>query len=184
MGLGSLKGGDEGDAVAVRFAAPANVGGAGGDVGVPGGLAVVYVDDDVGDILEGYASTAGDVDVDAAAVDGLEAVDNELVFELNGHVDREDDPEGFVLDDGVAERARSWVRWVGIGGVGDYVDQAPFAPQGVHAEPNAAIGEPLAVVAPVLAAPAVVNWVTAEALASCGVRIGEGFLGGPRRPLL
>ncbi|KAM1169762.1 hypothetical protein ACFX19_032035 [Malus domestica] len=73
---------------------------------VAGGLAVVHVD------------------VDAVTVDGLEAVDNELVFELNGHVGREDDPEGFVLDDGVAERARSWVRWVGIGGVGDYVDQA------------------------------------------------------------
>ncbi|KAM1230816.1 hypothetical protein ACFX2J_040774 [Malus domestica] len=172
MGLGSLEGGDEGDSVAVRFAAPTNMGRARYDVGVPGGFAVVHVDvvdDDVGDILEGYASTAGDVDVDAAAVDGLEAVDNELVFELNGHVGREDDPEGFVLDDSVVERARSWVRWVGIGGVGDYVDQAPFAPQGVHAEPNAAIGEPLVVVAPVLAAPAVVNWVTAKALASCGV---------------
>ncbi|KAM1079897.1 hypothetical protein ACFX2B_014410 [Malus domestica] len=31
---------EEGDAVAVRFATPANVGGAGGDVGVVGGLAV------------------------------------------------------------------------------------------------------------------------------------------------
>ncbi|KAM1255843.1 hypothetical protein ACFX2J_029788 [Malus domestica] len=110
MGLGSLEGGDEGDDVAVRFATPANVGGAGGDVGVPSWLAVVHVDvvdDDVGDILEGYASTASDVNVDAAAVDGLEAVDNELVFELNGHVGREGDPEGFVLDDGVAEHARS-----------------------------------------------------------------------------
>ncbi|KAM1201148.1 hypothetical protein FF1_017452 [Malus domestica] len=43
MGLGSLEGCDEGDAVAVRFVAPANVGGAGGDVGVPGRLAVVHV---------------------------------------------------------------------------------------------------------------------------------------------
>ncbi|KAB2599782.1 pectate lyase 13 [Pyrus ussuriensis x Pyrus communis] len=37
--------------------------------------------------------------------------------------------------------------------VSDYIDQALFTSHGVHAEPNATIGELLAVVAPVLVEP-------------------------------
>lgn len=153
----------EGDAVAVRFSAPPNVGGAGGDVSVTRGFAVVDVDvvyDDVGDVLERYAAAAGDVDVEAPTVNGLEAVDDELAFELDGHVGGEDDPEGLCLDHGVAERARDWVGWVPIGRVGDDVDLASFASHGVLAEPYAAIGELLPVSGPVrVAAPAIVDWV-------------------------
>lgn len=85
----------DGDPVAVGSPAPADVGGAGGNVGVAGGLAVVdvdVVDDDVGDVLEGDAAVADDVDVGAAAVDGLEAVHDKLVLELDGRVGGEDDP--------------------------------------------------------------------------------------------
>ena len=141
----------------------------GGDVGVAGGLAVVdvdVVDDDVGDVLEGDAASAGDVDGVAAAVDGLEGVDDELGFEFDCHVGGEGDPEGFGLDDGVAESAGCWVGGVAVGGVGDDVDLAAFAAHCVCAEADAAVGELLAVVGPVGggAAPAVVDGVARGAL--------------------
>lgn len=107
----------DGDPVAVGYPSPPDVGGAGGNVGVPRGLAVVHVDvvdDDVGDVLEGHAAIADNVDIGAAAVDGLEAVDYELVLELDGHVGREDDPERLRLDDGVAERAGHWSSRVAV----------------------------------------------------------------------
>ncbi|KAF7820188.1 hypothetical protein G2W53_025643 [Senna tora] len=138
---------EDGDPVAVRLAPPPHVRGAGADVGVPGGLAVVdvdVVDDDVGDVLEREAAVAGDVDVGAAAVDGFEAVEDELVLEGDGHVAGEDDPEGGVLDHGVAEGSWGGVGGVGVGGVGDDVDLAAFPAAGVAAEANAAVGELLA----------------------------------------
>lgn len=172
-----LAGPVDGDPVAVGSPPPPDVGGAGGDVGVAGGLAVVdvdVVDDDVGDVLEGYAAVADDVDVGAAAVDGLEAVHDELVLELDGHVGGEDDPEGLGLDDGVAESAWDGAGWVTVGGVGDDVDLAAFAAEGVAAKTDAAVGEALAVSGPVgVAAPAVVNGVAGQALLLVGLVDGE-----------
>lgn len=121
------------------------------------------VDDDVGDVLEGYAAVSGDVDVGAAAVDGFEAVEDELVFEFDQHVGGEDDPEGFVLDDGVPESAGFRVSCVVVGGVDDDVDLTAFAADGVAAEANAAVGESLAVCLPVwVAPPAIVDGVAGE----------------------
>ena len=85
----------DGDPITVGFPSPADVGWARGNVGVPRGLAMVdmdVVDDDIGDVLKGYAAITNYVDIGAAAIDGLEAVDYELVLELDGHVSREDDP--------------------------------------------------------------------------------------------
>ena len=122
------------------------------------------VDDDVADVLEGDAAAAGDVDVGAAAVDGLEAVDDELVLEFDHHVAGEGDPEGVGLDHSVPEGARSWVDGVPVGGVGDDVEPAALAAHGVPTEPNAAVGEALPVVCPVgVAPPAVVDGVAREA---------------------
>lgn len=75
---------------------------------------VDVVDDDVGDVLEGDAAVARDVDVGAAAVHGFEAVEDELVLQVNGHVRGKHDPERFVLDDGVAERAGDGVGRVAV----------------------------------------------------------------------
>ena len=86
---------EQGDAVAVRYAPPPCVGRGGPYDGVARGLAVVHVDvvdDNVGHVLECDAAVAGDVDVRASAVDGLEVVEDELVFELYGHVRREYNP--------------------------------------------------------------------------------------------
>lgn len=101
---------------------------------------VDVVNDDVGHVLEREATVAGDFDVDAAAVDGFVAVDDELVFELDEHVGGEGDPDGFRLDDGVAKGAWRWVRWVVVGGVGDDVDLSTFAAECALGEADAAVG--------------------------------------------
>lgn len=158
----------ERDAVAVGFTTPPDVGRAGGDVSVTRGFAVVdvnVVDDNVGDVLERYASTAGDVDVEPTTVDCLEAVDDELDFQLDGHVGGEDDPERLRLNHGVAERPRNRVSRVAVRGVCDDVDLTAFASHGVLAEPDSAIGELLAIICPVRAtAPAIVDRISDGAL--------------------
>lgn len=172
-----LPGVEYGDPVAVRPAPPAHVGRARGNVGVAAGLAVVdvdVVDDDVGHELERHAPVAHDVDVGAAAVDGLEAVHDELVLQLDGHVGGEHDPERLLLDHGVPERARDGFRGVAVGGVGDHVDLTPFASHGVTAEPNAAVGELLPVILPVgVATPAVVDGVAGEAIVLQGQHLSS-----------
>lgn len=50
------------------------------------------MDDDVGDVLEGDTTAAGDCDVDATAVDGFVAVEDEFVFEFDEHAGCKDDP--------------------------------------------------------------------------------------------
>ena len=71
-------------------------------------------------------------------------------------------PEGFVLDNGVAESARDGVGGLMIGGVGDNVDPAAFDAECGAAE--GAVCESLAVVLPVwVAAPVVVDGVSGEA---------------------
>ena len=73
-------------------------------------------------------------------------------------------PEGFVLDNGVAESARDGVGGITIGGVGDNVDPATFAAECGAAEADGAVRESLAVVLPVwVAAPAIVDGVAGEA---------------------
>lgn len=133
-----------------------------------GGDAVVdvdVVDDDVGDVLESYASAAGDVDVGAAAVDGFEAVDEEFFGEADGHVGGEGDPERDVLDDAVPESARWGVDRVGVGGVSDDIELAGFATESGAPKADATVGKALPFGAPVRAraAPAIVDGVAGEA---------------------
>lgn len=131
-----------GDSIAVRSSSPAYVGWARCNVGVAAGLAMVdmdVVDDDVGDVLEGYAPVSDYVNVRSSAIDGLEAVDYELVFELDGHVRREDDPERLGLYNGMPESSRDRVSRVSIGGVGYHVDLTSFASHGVVAEPDSTV---------------------------------------------
>lgn len=158
-----VAGAEDGDGVAVGHGAPPVVAGRAAHHGVAGGAAVVdveAVDDDVGDVLDGDAGPVGDVHVGAPAVDGLEAVHDELLGEGDDHVALEDDPQRLVLDDGVPEGALLGVHGVVVASVGDHVDLAVAAADGVAAEADAAVGEALAVVVPVrVAAPAVVDGV-------------------------
>nr|GMD33628.1 hypothetical protein Pyn_29454 [Ipomoea batatas] len=124
-----VSGPEYGNGVAVGLASVPDVGRAGAYVRVAGGDTVVnvhVVDDDVADVLERNAAAAGDVDVGAAPVHGLVAVEDELVLQLDGHVGGEDDPQRLRLDHGVPERPRLRLHRVRVGGVGDDVDLAAF----------------------------------------------------------
>jgi len=124
---------------------------------------VDVVDDDVGDVLERDAAVARDVDVGAPSVDGFEAVEDELVFKVYGHVRGEHDPERLVLDDGVPERAGNGVGRVAVRRVRHHVDLPALPAHGVFAEPDAALRQLLPVCAPVgVAPPAVVDGVSGE----------------------
>lgn len=129
-----------------------------------GGLAVVdadVVDYDVGDGPEGEAGAVGDVDVGSATVDGFEGADEELGGECDFHGGGEGDPQRGGLDGGVAEGSGFGIGRVGVGGVGDDVGLAVSAAEGGLAKADGAVGEVLAVGAPVGsgAAPAVVDGV-------------------------
>ena len=158
-----VTGAKDGNAIAISQRPPPIVGGGAAHHGVPCLDAVMdmdAVDDDVGDVLEGDAGAVGDVDVGAAAVDGLEAVHDELLLEGDDHVTLEHDPQGPVLDDGVTEGARFWIDCVVVGGVGDNVVTAVAPADGVAAEADGAVGKALAAEVPApVAAPAVVDWV-------------------------
>lgn len=158
-----VAGAKNGDAIPISHRPPAIVGRRATDHGVPGWLAIMdveAVDDDVGDELDSDAGAVGDVHVGAAAVDGLEAVHDELLLEGDDHVTLEHDPEGLILDDGMPQCPRARVHRVVVPGVGHLV-QTPVAPaDGVAAEADAAVGQPLAVEVPVgIAAPAVVDGI-------------------------
>lgn len=74
---------ENGDAVAVGFAAVSVVGGAGSNVRVAGRDAVVdvdVVDDDISDELEGDTAAADDMHVGTTAVEGFVAVEDELLY--------------------------------------------------------------------------------------------------------
>lgn len=158
---------EDGHAVAVRDRPPPVVPRRVPHVGVPSLLAVVDVEPvnyDVGHELDGDARPAGNVDAGAAAVEGLEGVHDQLLLQLDRHVALEDDPERLVLDDRVAERPGLGVDGVVVARVGDHVDLAVAAPDGVLAEPDGAVGEALAVLLPVgVAPPAVVDRVPGPA---------------------
>uniref|UniRef100_A0A5K1CVU7 Uncharacterized protein n=1 Tax=Nymphaea colorata TaxID=210225 RepID=A0A5K1CVU7_9MAGN len=162
-----VAGPEYGDPVSIGHGPPTIVSRRAPDHGVACRLAVVdvyAVDDDVGHVLNGNARAVGDVDVCPAAVDGLVAVHDELLLEDDDHVALEHDPEWLVLDDGVAKGPRPRVHGVIVGRVGHDVDAAVTATNGFATKPDAAVGEPLAVVGPVrVATPAVVDGIARAA---------------------
>ena len=94
---------------------------------------------------------------------GLEAVDDELVFEFDEHAGGEGNTQGLSLDHSVLESAQGGVDGVLVEGVDDHIELTAFAAHSVLAEPNAAVGEAQLVVLPVgVAPPAVINGVTGE----------------------
>ena len=152
------------DAVTVREAPPPEVSGRAPNKGLPGAPTIVDVDpmnDDIGDVLDGDARAARDVDVVPAAVDRLVAVHEELLRELDGHVGGEDDPEGLLLDGRVPEGPGRRLDRVGVRGVGHHVESAVLPARRVPPEPDPALRETLAVRFPLrIAPPAVVDRVS------------------------
>lgn len=155
------------DAVAVRQRSEPEMPRGISHVCVPSLLAVVNVQSmnyDVRHVLNRNAGSAGDVDTGATAVDGLEGVHDQLLFQSNDHVASEDDPKGFVLDHCVPESSRFWVDGIVVAGVGDDVDLSVTAANGVFAEPNSTVGESLPILLPIgIAPPAIVDWIPSPA---------------------
>ncbi|RWW07948.1 hypothetical protein GW17_00028641, partial [Ensete ventricosum] len=115
---------------------------------------------------EGDAGAAGDVDHRAAAVDGLEAVHQQLLIEVDGHVAGKGDPQGALLDDAVPERAQGRAHRVPVRRVCHHVDRPALPAHGVPPEPDAAVRQALPVLPPVRARapPAVIDGVARQAL--------------------
>lgn len=85
------------NSITISHCPPTIMGRRAADQGIASGLAVMNMNtmnDNVGDELNGNASTISNVDVGAAAIDGLEAVQDEFLSESDDHVMIEDDPEG------------------------------------------------------------------------------------------
>lgn len=151
-----IRSSEDGDAVAVAPGSlpvvvdgvPDQAAGAGNNV-----VDLEAMDDHIADVLDGNAGAVGDVDGDAAAVDGLVAGHEQLLVEPDHHAPGEDDPEWARLDDGVAERPRLRVHHVVVGGVGDDVDLAALPALRLVPEPEAAVRQPEPVVSPVRVAP-------------------------------
>lgn len=154
--------------ITIRLPPMADMRGARPDIRIPGWLAIIHmhiVYNHIAHILQSDASVSGYLHVGPTPVDSLVAINYELMFKLDDHVRLEDDPKGLVLDDGMAEGSRCRAHGVLIRGVGNDIVTPPFAPQCRLAKAYGALGQALAVVAPVrVAAPTVVDGVSSEAL--------------------
>jgi len=151
-------GAEEGDAVAVGDGAPAEVVRRVPDVAavLVGGHDVVdvhVVDDDVVGELHRQLRAVGDPHLRAPAVDGLVALDDELLLERDDHRPGEGDPQRLDLDDGPPERAGARVHHVVVGAVRHHVELAGQTAGGVATEALGAPSQPLPVRRPVLPAP-------------------------------
>lgn len=155
------------DAVSVRLAPVSGMSGGASHVARPHRLAVVdvhAVDDDIAHELHCEARSAGDVDVLPPTVDGLEAVHDELPFQLDVHVAAEHYPQRLLLDDAEAQSSGRGVHRVVVGVVRDDVDPPVLPPDGALAKPYGAVRQPLAVALPLsVAPPAVVRRVARPA---------------------
>jgi hypothetical protein len=121
------------DAITVSNASMANMLGRASNHGRPSGLAVMNenaMNDDVTNTLDSNAGPVCNVDLSSSAINGLEAVHDEFLLELDRHVTNEDDPKRNVLDHCMAEGPWYRCRWVVITGVCDQVRLPVFASQG------------------------------------------------------
>ena len=159
-----MSGPEERDGISIGDGSPANMGGAGPDHGITCGAAVVDVEtmnDDVGDILQGDAATPRDVHVVAAPIDGLEAVDQELLPQPNGHVGSKRDPQCVRLDHCVPQGPLPRIHWVIVPRVRDHVQVSVEASHRSPPEPHATLGQSLRVPARV-ASPTVIDGIPCD----------------------
>jgi hypothetical protein len=150
------------DAVAVRAPAPDHLRRRRAQHARPRRLDVVDVQpvhDHVVGALDGDLRRPRDVHLGAARVDGLERRHPQLALQLDGHAPGEDDPQRPGARHAVAQRPRLRALQA-VAVAGDGVDGPVLAADGAAAEADGAVGERLAVAAPVgVAAPAVVDGV-------------------------
>lgn len=119
------------------------------------------VNNDIGHILNSNASTICYVNISPTPIDCFKTVHDQFLFQLYDHVALEHDPEGFVLDDSVAECPRAGVDGVIVRGVCDNVKATVAASDGAAPKADAAVRQALAIAVPVrVAPPAIVNRVS------------------------
>lgn len=93
------------------------------------------VDDYIAHKLDSDSSTIGNVDSDAATIDGLVALHDELLLENDEHVAVKYDPQWLLLDHGMPEGSRSRVYEVVVASIRDDVERAVLATGGLVAKP-------------------------------------------------
>jgi hypothetical protein len=122
------------------------------------------VNDNVGHMLYRNAGTVGNVDIGSSAVNCLVTVHEELFFELDDHVPLKNDPQRLCLNNSMAQGARPGIDRIVVIGISDHIESAILPSNGILAEPNGAVCEPLSIVFPIwIAAPAVVDGVPGSA---------------------
>lgn len=99
---------------------------------------VVY--NDIAYILQCDATTTHNVDIGSTSIQGLVAVEDELLGEPYHHVLREHDPQRLRLDHSVPQCPRLRAHRVVVRVVRDNVVLAVLAPQRVLPEPYCAVG--------------------------------------------
>ena len=118
------------------------------------------MDDDIGDVLYGNATPISNVDIDTTAIDGLEAVHDELLLKSDHHVPLEHYPQGFVLDDSVAQCARAGGYSIIVARVSHDIETTVTATNGIASKANTTVSEAFAIGLPIgVTAPTIINWV-------------------------
>ncbi|KAL0382704.1 UNVERIFIED_CONTAM: hypothetical protein Scaly_0557700 [Sesamum calycinum] len=123
------------------------------------------MNDHIGNSLQSDASVSRYMHVGTSAIDRLIAVEDEFMLKLDDHAGLKNDPEGLILDDGMAKGAWGGVDHVMVRGVGDYIVAPSFATHSSAAKANGTVSQVLAVGSPVgVATPAVIDGIASQAL--------------------
>lgn len=155
-----------GNGVTVRHCPPTIMCGGASHHGIPCGFAVMDVKTvyyDICDILDCDAASISNVNIGSSPINGLEAVHDELLRQLDHHVTLEHNPERPVLDHSVAQSAGLGVHRVIVSGVSDHIEATITTTNCVPTEPNATVCKALPVTVPIgVTAPAIINGVTSS----------------------
>lgn len=132
--------------------------------GITSGFTVVNVktmNDHVGHKLDSDTTSIGNVHICPTTINGLEAINNQFLFQLNHHVPLEDNPERPILDSSMAQSSRFGVNRVIIPWVSDNIEATITTTNGISSKTNATVRKTLAILVPVaVTAPAVINGIT------------------------
>lgn len=113
--------------------------------------------------LDCNAGSISNVNIGSAAINGLEAIHDELLLQLDHHVTLEDNPERLVLDDSMAQSTGSGVNGIIIAGVSDNIEASITTTNGISAKTNATVCKTLAVLLPIgITTPAIINGISSS----------------------
>lgn len=122
---------------------------------------VKTVNDHIGHKLDSDATSISNVHIRPTTINGLEAIDNQFLFQLNHHVPLENNPERLILDNSMAQSSRFGVNRVIIPWVSHNIEATITATNGISSKTNPTVCKTLAVLVPVaVTAPAVINGIT------------------------